>query len=138
MPLLAVPHDVSVRRIGLSTDQLSLGADRNIRKLRDKAYARQAIFRHAVIAGIDVECSDMIHFFNGVLVLSRQCAISGLDKDAADLYALVNLNSAFYFRGNVTFRLYGFMSHLFGWRIAALVINALSWLVHPLRKERSH
>ena len=74
--LLAVAHDVSVRRIGLSTDQLSLGADRNNRKLRDKAYARQAIFRHAEIAGVDIQCADMEHFFSAALVLSSVCSVA--------------------------------------------------------------
>ena len=133
--LLAVPHDVSVRRIGLSTDQLSLNADRDPRKLRDKAKARLALHRHALTTGVDIHSPDMEHFHRAALVLSRQCAAAGLAEEAASLFALVKANAGASLIRNPAMRLYGHLAEWIGWRPAALMAQAVSNLSHPMRRR---
>ncbi len=133
--ILAVPHDVSVRRIGLSTDQLSLGADKTHSKLRDKSRARLLIHRHALSAGVDIDSPEMAHFHRAALVLSRQCAAAGLDAEATSLFALVKTNAAKSISNNPSVRLYGRLARWIGWRRAALVAQAITNLAYPLRRS---
>lgn len=133
--LLAVAHDVSVRRIGLSTDQLSLRADRDPRKLRDKAKARLAIHRHALSTNVDIQSPEMEHFHRAALVLSRQCAAAGLAYEAASLFALVKANAGASLIRNPAMLLYGQLAQSIGWRPAALMVQAVSSLSHPMRRR---
>jgi glycosyltransferase involved in cell wall biosynthesis len=133
--LVNVAQDVSVRRIGLSSEQLSLQADHNPQKLRDKATARLAIHNHALACGYGEQGPEMLHFYRMAIVLSRQCAQVGLIKEAEALYALVQEHASLPIQQDRSFRWYGRLARLLGWRRAAKLVHRLSQLKRPMHRR---
>ena len=117
--LVAVAHDVSVRRMGLSEDHLSLGAERDLQKLSHKAKARLAIHSHALRAGESMRTPEMVPCYRAALVLSRQCALAGLAVEAKDLFNLANNHQKSSLIRALAMQAYSALASCIGWRNAA-------------------
>ena len=84
-------------------------------KMRDRAKARQMIYRHAVRFGIDDRTPEMQHFARDVFLLSRQAGALRLEHEARKLFELSRTASGERRAKGIDFRLYGLLAGHFGW-----------------------
>jgi hypothetical protein len=114
-----VPVDVSIRRLNISSDNLSAGGCKDPRKLLHRAKAQSEIYRCACQAGVPSECSEMRHFSRSAFLLSRQCGLAGLPVASRDLFLLACRASPPSQLGRLQFSLYALTARLLGWCTAA-------------------
>jgi len=92
------------------------GGSDDSNKLRDRATAHKLILKHALVAEISHETSEMQHFSRELFLLARQCGAAGLGKEARTLFELAQQASGNERRRGVDFFLYGAGARLIGWR----------------------
>jgi glycosyltransferase involved in cell wall biosynthesis len=129
-PLAWVAADVSIRRLNISSDNLSGGGCIDPRKLSHRARAQMEIHRCACEAGVSADSAEMKQFSRAAFLLSRQCALAGLATASRDLFRLARRASASGPRERLEFRLYGVLARLLGWRAAARLSGGLYRILH--------
>jgi glycosyltransferase involved in cell wall biosynthesis len=113
--LLWVPAEVSIRRINLSKDHLSYGGCSNIRKLADRVFAKQLLFEYAIDNGIENSQDEMKVFARECFLLSRQCSVAGLEKEACLMFRLSRDASDRYRKNGIDYLIYRLLASLIGW-----------------------
>jgi glycosyltransferase involved in cell wall biosynthesis len=98
----------------------------DVRTLRDRATAHEAIFSHARRFGIADDAPEMRQFARELFLLARQCGALGATDEAARLFAVARSASG-RDGGRVQFRIYSFLARLLGWeamgKFSAVVDN---------------
>ena len=112
------PEFVSVHRWHAHGRLHEQGAT-DLRKLRDRARAHEAILQHAEAAGIGLEIPDRRHFVRELFLLSRQCGTVGLSRESKRLFQLARRASGPASARGWDFRLYRLAAALLGWTRAA-------------------
>ena len=88
-------------------------------KIKDKAIALRLIANHAKTANIDHAHLEYRKFIRLCFFTSRQAAGAGYLKQSQDLLAIAKTCSANNFKENIEYRLYQFLSRVFGWQTIA-------------------
>ncbi len=95
--------------------------------LKDRAYAHELIYQHAIRAGIKEDTPEMQHYARELFLLSRQCGSAGLLSEAKTLFSLARDASGA--RGNkAEFIIYKFLATLLGWSRMGAVSEKLDSL----------
>ncbi|MEB3255065.1 MAG: glycosyltransferase family 2 protein [Synechococcaceae cyanobacterium] len=128
--LVFVDAIVSLRRLLANTEHLSSHGSTDVRKLRHRALAQQSIHRCALQAGTPTDCQEMKTFCRSAFLLSRQCALAGLEPEAEALQQLAREASGSS-RPAFDLRLYGWTGRRLGWSRSARWIEALRTLRPP-------
>jgi hypothetical protein len=95
----------------------------NAHALEDRARAHGLIFAHARKAGIGYSCEEMQFFSRELFLLSRQCGSAGLVEYSKRLFELARAASGPHRANRWDYRLYKFMTDLFGWTITGRVVR---------------
>jgi len=116
------------------SEQRGISPDRLCRKFdpstwRDRAKAHVLIFEHARRAGIGENTPEMRHFSRELFLLSRQCGAEGLAKESRELFELARTASGAKRGSGVDFKLYRFLTGVFGW----VLIGKLACFSHRFR-----
>lgn len=115
--LAYIDEFVSVQRG--HNDHLSAHGDKDPIKLFDRAIAREKIYKYAVKMGIAHDSDEMQHFSKYAFLLSRQCALAGLDQPAQNLLELsVKANGGI----NIKHRVFRCLSKVLGWKNTAKLV----------------
>jgi len=83
--LVWLAESVSITRRNQNEPHLSSEGSSNPIKLSHRALAQQSIFRCARQVGVSLDSPEMKRFSRSAFLLSRQCAETGLEAEAADL-----------------------------------------------------
>ena len=127
--LLWIPTGVSIRRINLSEDHLSYGGCSDIRKLADRVFAKQLLFEYAIDSEIEHSHNEMKAFARECFLLSRQCAIAGLEKETRFMFGLSRNASGRYRKNGIDYLIYRLLASLIGWcRTGILTSNIRNML----------
>lgn len=135
-PLAWVPCDVSVRRIHMGDDHLSLEGTTNPRKLAERALAQASIYRCARQAGVAPRSREMGQFSRSAFLLCRQCGAAGVAESSRNLFLLAREVSPPGVVRSLEYRLYGLLASILGWCRAARVSIRLHQLLHRLSMVR--
>lgn len=95
--------------------RLSRGSVQNPLSLQHRAKAHILIYQHAQKAGIDETVPEMQHFARELFLLSRQCGAARLNSESRTLFDLSRLASGSTRGKGWDFKLYGLLTHIFGW-----------------------
>lgn len=124
-----VATGVSIRRVNLSQDHLSYGGCSDLRKLSDRVVAKQLLFKYAVTSGIVPVQAEMTLFSRECFLLSRQCAVIGLERESKAMFALSRKASSKWRRNGLDYVIYSMLGYLIGWgRIGRLATKFRSML----------
>ena len=118
---------VSETKVGAG-HQLSTGGSSDPKKLRDRTAAHTLILKHAKMAGVSYESTEMRHFIRELFLLSRQCGAAGLETESEMLFRLARAETVSANHGIWDFRLYGFAAMLFGWGLVGRLACRLDGL----------
>jgi glycosyltransferase involved in cell wall biosynthesis len=120
---------VSVRRINMSSDHLSFGGCSDTRKVSDRVIAKELLIGYAMQSGIKPSDLEMQIFSRECFLLSRQCAVIGLEEQSKTMFKLAKNASTFYRRNGLDYTLYSILAFLMGWvrtgRLASRIRNML-------------
>ncbi len=95
--------------------------------LKDRAYAHELIYQHAIRTGIKEDTPEMRHFARELFFLSRQCGSAGLSNEAKKLFSLARDASGA--KGNkAEFIIYKHLATLLGWSRMGAVSEKLDLL----------
>jgi glycosyltransferase involved in cell wall biosynthesis len=106
---------VSIRRINMSEDHLSSGGCTDKRKLTDRIVAKKLLYSYALSSGIKVSDNEMQTFTKECFLLSRQCAVLGLENESSIMFKLSRDASILSRKYGLTYSLYWLLVFLFGW-----------------------
>lgn len=84
-------------------------------KIKDRSRAYEAIFEHAITAGIDPTSVEMNSFIRMVFALSRKCGALGLIDEAKALFKIASNASSNSTRSN-QYRIYQLGASILGWK----------------------
>ena len=120
------------------SEQRGISSDRLCKNLplstwHDRAKAHVLIFEHARLAGIDENSNEMQHFARESFLYSRQCGAEGLATESREFFQLAKTASGAKRGNGFDFRLYQFLTSIFGW----VLIGRLSCLSSKFRKPRT-
>jgi glycosyltransferase involved in cell wall biosynthesis len=120
---------VSVRRINMSSDHLSFGGCSDTRKVSDRVIAKELLFGYAIQSGIKPSDVEMQIFSRECFLLSRQCALIGLEEQSKTMFKLARSASTFYRKNGLDYVIYSILTFLMGWvrtgRLASRIRNML-------------
>jgi glycosyltransferase involved in cell wall biosynthesis len=95
--------------------------------MKDRAYAHECIYQHAVRAGVNKDTSEMQHFARELFFLSRQCGSVGLSREAMKLFSLAR--DASKDRGKkAELIIYRMLANVFGWSRMGVVSEKIDLL----------
>jgi glycosyltransferase involved in cell wall biosynthesis len=124
-----VAMGVSIRRINMSSDHLSFGGCSDARKVSDRVIAKELLFDYARQSDIKLSDPEMQIFARECFLLSRQCALLGLEDQSESMFTLARNASTFYRRNGPDYLLYSIFVYLMGWvrtgRLASKIRNML-------------
>jgi glycosyltransferase involved in cell wall biosynthesis len=106
---------VSIRRINMSGDHLSSGGCTDKRKLAHRTIAKQLLFSYAITSGIKASDKEMQIFAKECFLLSRQCALLGLERESSIMFKLSRDASIPFKKYGLSYLLYRILVFLFGW-----------------------
>lgn len=89
--------------------------------MKDRVKAHELILQHAYKAGITEDIIEMQHFSRELFLLARQCGAAGLVNESRELFYLAKLASGSNRGSGRDFRLYAFLSSIFGWKRAGMI-----------------
>jgi glycosyltransferase involved in cell wall biosynthesis len=116
---------VSIRRINMSDDHLSFGGCTDGRKIADRVIAKELLYGYALSGGIKSSDPEMITFAKECFLLSRQCAVIGLENESSRMFKLSRKASLHSNKHSVTYFLYGILVYFFGWVRTGRVVSRL-------------
>ncbi|MFN9547446.1 MAG: glycosyltransferase family 2 protein [Cyanobacteriota bacterium] len=127
--LVWVATGVSIKRINLDRDHLSYGGCIDREKLSHRVIAKQLLFQYAKSNQIKESQVEMKVFCRECFLLSRQCAIIGLEKQSKIMFNLSREAATKYRRYGIDYLVYRIFTSLIGWnrtgRLASKLRNML-------------
>jgi glycosyltransferase involved in cell wall biosynthesis len=107
--------------------RLCKGTNNSPAVMKDRAYAHELIYQHAIRAAVKKNTPEMQHFARELFFLSRQCGAVGLPTEAKQLFLLARDASGE--RGNrAEFLIYEILANLFGWSRMGAISDKFDWL----------
>lgn len=82
--------------------------------LKDRAYAHERIYQHAIRAGIDKDTPEMRHFARELFFLSRQCGSAGLSRESETLLSVAR-DASKERRKRTELVIYKILASMLGW-----------------------
>lgn len=113
--LVWINMGVSIRRINMSSEHLSTGGCTDKIKLADRVIAKQLLFTYALNSGIKPSHHEMKIFAKECFLLSRQCAVAGLENESSIMFNLSRNASTNLQSHAITLLFYRILVSLFGW-----------------------
>ena len=103
-------------------NHLSAGGAVNPIKLKHRALAREKIYDYALLAGVSHDIEEMRHFSKYAFLLSRQCAVAGVQESARNLFRLSIKSNG---KANLKHNIYRCLTLIFGWKNTARLAQLL-------------
>ena len=114
---LAFTPDVVAEHRAHASERLSRGPALDPGRLRDRAAAHEAIYGHALAAGVSTAAAEMQHFARSLFLLARQCGAAALPAESERLFALARAASGDG-SARLQFRIYSAVARVIGWSAA--------------------
>jgi glycosyltransferase involved in cell wall biosynthesis len=123
--LVWVSHGVSIRRINIGLDHLSLGGYSSAKKLSHITIAKQLLFQYAMLNGIKRSDHEMKIFARECFFLSRQSGLIGLEEQSRLMFSLSKEASTLFRRYGLDYIIYSLLGTFLGWKRASRIASRL-------------